>query len=101
EARHAFAFDAEAPPGLRPGGDRHLGAFTLDGGDFHFATERGFAHRRGRAAIEVHAVALEQLVRLHREEEVEIARRTAALAAVAVAGGADARAVFAARWIFH
>src|SRR6185312_7297412 len=56
------------------------------------------AERRGREgdrhpAEDVGAVALEELVRLDRQEDVEVARRTAAQAGLALIGQPDARAV--------
>src|SRR5262249_27652416 len=83
ELRHAFAFHTETPARLSAGGNGDLGAAAVDGGDFHLAAEGGFAHRRGRAAIEIRPVALEEGVRLYREKEIEIAGRTATRAAIA------------------
>src|SRR5262249_35759556 len=100
QLRHAFALEAEAPPGLCAGGDGDLRAFAVDGWDFQLAAEGCFEHRRVGAAVEIGAFAFEQLVRLHREEEVKVARRAAAGAGVAFAGEADARAVFNARGDF-
>ena len=54
-------------------------------------------HRDRHPAMDVGAVALEQLVAAHRQEDVEIARRPAAHAGLALAGEADARAVLDAR----
>src|SRR6185436_6813 len=94
QLRHAFALDAKAPPRLRAGRHAHFSAVAIDGWDFDFTAERGFTHRRRRPAIEVRPVALEQLVRFNREEEIKIARRPAARATVAFAGEPDACAVF-------
>ena len=49
--------------------------------------------RDRHAAVEVRAVALEELVRLDGQEDVEVARRPAAQPRLALAGEPDARAV--------
>ena len=65
EMRHAFAFDSEPPPRLRACGNSDPRAVAVDGRDFHFTAERGFAHRRRRPAVKIRAVAFEQRVRFH------------------------------------
>src|SRR5262245_6450220 len=62
QVRHALALEAEAAASLRTRRNGDLGAVAFDGRDFHLAAERGFAHRGRGAAVEVGAVALEQLV---------------------------------------
>ena len=61
------------------------------------AAERRRRHRDRHAAEDVGAVALEELVRLDRQEDVEVAGRAAAQAGLALAGQADAGAVLDAR----
>ena len=53
------------------------------------ATKRGLGHRDRNLAIEIRAVALEEFVRLDRNEDVEIARRTAAETGLALTGKTD------------
>ena len=80
-------------PGLRALGDAHLGVAAVERAHRELAAERRLHHRDRHAAIEVGAVALEERMRLDREEDVEIAGRAAAQARLALAGQADARAV--------
>ena len=63
------------------------------GRHLELAAERRRGHRDRHAAEEVGAVALEELVRLDRQEDVEVAGRAAAQARLAFAGEADAGAV--------
>ena len=72
-------------------------SLAVDGRHFEFAAERGRHHRHRHFAIEIGAVALEKAVRLQRQENVEIARRSAARACLAFARKPDARAVLDAR----
>ena len=60
----------------------------------HLAAERRLHHGDRHLAEQVGAVALEERMRLGRDEDVEIARRAAARAGLAFARQADARAVF-------
>src|SRR6185312_1397660 len=69
---------------------RHLG---VERRHLDAAAERGLHHRDRHLAVDVGSLALEQLVAAHREEHVEVARRAAARAGLALAGEADARAV--------
>src|SRR5690606_4809261 len=57
------------------------------------AAESGDGHRHRHGAEQVEPVALEQLVRAHRDEDVEVAPRPPASARVAFTGQPDARAV--------
>src|SRR5208282_2129482 len=57
------------------------------------AAERRLHHRDRDTAIKVRPVPLEHRMRLDREEDVEVAGRTAAHAGLAFAGQANARAV--------
>src|SRR5262249_60932657 len=61
------------------------------------AAERRRHHRDRHAAMQVGAVALEELVRRQRQEDVEIAVRPAAHAGLAFTGEPDAGAVLDAR----
>ncbi len=78
---------------LRPGGDVDLGAAAIDGGHLDRAAQRRGRHRDRHAAMDVGAVALEEAMRLHREEDVEVAGRAAAHPRLALAREPDARAV--------
>ena len=91
--RHALALEAELLAGLRAVRDLHLGLAAVEGRHLELAAERRGGHRHRHAAEDVGAVALEELVRLDRQEDVEVARRPAAQARLALAGEADARAV--------
>src|SRR2546430_4748221 len=99
--RHAFALQAEAASRLRALGPLHLGLGAVDGRHVERAAERRRHHRDRHAAMQIGAVALKDLVRFEREENVEIAGRTAAHARFALAGEADAGAVLDARRDAH
>src|SRR5690606_23838209 len=62
-------------------------------GHFEGAAERRRRHGDRHLAIEVGAVALEEFVRLDRQEDVEVAGRSAAQAGFALVGEPDAGAV--------
>src|ERR1043166_2869114 len=91
--RHALAAEAKAPARMRALGHFHFRPAAVDGRHFEAAAERRRHHRDRHAAMQVGAVALEELVRADRQEDVEIARRPAAYAGLALAGKADAGAV--------
>src|SRR6185437_2573301 len=91
--RHALGPEAELVAGLRSGRDGDLGPAAVDRRHLDAAAEGRRRHRDGDAAMDVGAVALEQAMRRDREEDVEIARRRPAHAALALAGEADAGAV--------
>src|SRR5690606_42138149 len=57
------------------------------------AAKRGGDHRTRHAAEKVCAIALEQVMRLYRQEDVEIARRSATHARFALTCKADACAI--------
>src|SRR6185437_43605 len=57
------------------------------------AAERGRDHRDGHPALDIGALALEEPVLGHRDEDVKIARRRSAHPALALAGKADPGAV--------
>ena len=69
---------AELLAGLRAGGDGDAGARALDGRNLDGAAQRRRHHRDRHVAVDVGAVALEDLVRGDRDEDVEIAGRAAA-----------------------
>ena len=92
--RHALAAQSQLAPRLRrPRGCATFDVAAVERAHREFAAERRLHHRDRHAAIEVGAVALEERMRLDRQENVEIARRAAAHARLALAGEADARAV--------
>ncbi len=84
-------------PDWVPGGDGELGAAAVDHRHLDRAAQGRRRHRDRHAAMDVGAVALEDAVRLHREEDIEIARRAAAHAGLAFAGQPDAGSVLDAR----
>src|SRR5690606_15612525 len=98
-----LALDADGLAGL--GARRHLDrglALAVAGvrdqaGGVHDAAQGRHRHRHRHRDQKVQIVALEQFVRLHRQEDVEVAARPAALARLALARQADARAVVDAR----
>src|SRR6056297_1815309 len=91
QRRHALAPQTHLPAGLRAGGRLDARAAAVDRGDLDIAAESRAGHRDGHAAEEVGVLALEYLVRSHVDEDVEIARRPAAHAGLALARKADAR----------
>src|SRR3984885_14348909 len=94
-AQHWHALAAQPQLAPRLGAFRHAdpGLGSIERPDVEFAPQRGLNHRDRHAAIEVGAIALEERVRLYGEENIEIARRTAAHPRLALAGQADASAV--------
>src|ERR1700733_348938 len=94
-AQHWHALAAEPQLAPRLGAFRHAdpGLGSIERPDVEFAPQRGLNHRDRHAAIEVGAIALEERVRLYGEENIGIARRTAAHPRLALAGQADAGAV--------
>src|SRR4051794_36326876 len=95
--RHALALEAELLARLRALRDLHLGVRTIERRHHDLAAERRRDHRDRHTAEEVGGVALEEGVRLDREEDVEIARRPALQPGLALAGEADPGAVLDAR----
>src|SRR6185436_516543 len=95
--RHALALETELLAGL--GALRHLDPrlAAVDGRHVDVPAERCRRHGDGHSAENVGAVALEELVRLDRQEDIEVAGRPAAHAGLALAGEANARAVLDAR----
>ena len=74
-------------------GDLH-GDRAVDSGHFELCAERGLREADGNDAVEVVAVALEEIVRPYGEDYVEIAFRSAGTSGIAFAGVADTRTVF-------
>src|SRR5690606_38958594 len=91
--RHALALEADALARLGAGRDLDLGAGIVERGYFEFPTQGRRGHGDRYAGIKIGPVALEQVVRADRDEDVEIARRAAPQARFAFIGQADARAV--------
>ena len=88
--RHALALEPELAAVLRS--LRHLdaGLRAVERRHLEGAAERGRGHRDRNLAVEIGAVALEKLVRLDRQEDVEIAGRPAAKPGLAFIGKPDA-----------
>ena len=95
--RHALGFQAELLAGLGAFGDFHPRLAAVDGRHLDLAAECRRRHGDRHAAEQIGAVALEELVRLDREEDVEVAGRPAPHAGLALAGEPDARPVLDAR----
>src|SRR5206468_488327 len=74
-------------------GNLHPRRGAIERGDIDLAAHRSRRHRDRHLAEDIGAVPLEELVRLDRQEDVEVAGRAAAQAGLALAGKADARAV--------
>src|SRR5262249_3761054 len=73
--------------------DLHPRPAAVDGRHLNLSAESSRGHGNRHAAEQVRAVALEELMRLDRKEDVEIARRTAAHPRLAFASAPDARAI--------
>src|SRR5262249_35276606 len=91
--RHALALEPELLAGLRSLGNFHARLAAIHGRHIDVAAERSGGHGDGHTAKDVGAIALEELVRLDRQEDVKIARRAAAHSGLAFAGEANARAI--------
>ena len=89
---HAFAADAELFSRLRRFRNGDLAPAAIAGRHFDQAAQRRGNERDRCAAIKVVSIALENLVRRNRDEDVEIARRPAIHTRLAFAGETDARA---------
>jgi len=70
--------------------DFHLGLALVDGRHLEFAAQRSRHHRNRHPAVQVGAIALEELMGGERQENVEIAGGPAADAGLALAGQPDA-----------
>src|SRR4030095_8194467 len=91
--RHALAAQAELVAALGAGRDVDARHLAVERRHLDVAAERGLHHRDRHAQMYVAALALEELVAAHRQEDVEIAGRPAARPGLALAAEADARAV--------
>src|SRR5690606_8428809 len=91
--RHALALQAELLARLGAFRHRHAGFRAVQRCDVESAAERRRRHGDRHGAEEIRPVALEELVWLHRQEDVEVAGRAAAHAGFAFALQADAGAV--------
>src|SRR5208283_3297983 len=67
---------------------------TFERGYLHLGAERRLRERDGQDAMQVIAIALEELVRLDREHDVQIAGGSAEATGIALALIADARSLF-------
>ena len=74
---------------LRSFGDLD-GLDAIERFEFEFGAERGLRKADGDHAMEVVAIALEEFVGLHFEDDIKISRRTSEAAGLAFAGVADA-----------
>src|SRR5665647_3412545 len=91
--RHSLTGQTETAPGLGSGRDLDLGLAAIDRRHCDLAAERRRHHRDRHPAVQVGAVALIELMRLQRQENIKVARRSAAHAGLALAGEPDAGAV--------
>ena len=92
QALDAFAAQAELFAVLRAFGDGNDG-LAFERGHFGFAADGRRGEADGHDAVQVVAVALEDVVLFHAHFNVEVAGRAAVHAGFAVAGGAQAHAV--------
>src|SRR5258708_3253186 len=99
-ALDAFAAQPEDLPRLRLGRDLDLGR-ALERGDLDLPAERRLREADRHLAVQIVPVALEDPVGLEVDHSVEIARRTAIHAGLALAGQADAIALIDARGNLH
>src|ERR1035437_5121581 len=96
---NALAADSQLLPVLSAFRDLdcHL---AVDGGNLDLRAQCGLRKADGDYAMQILAVALEKVVRLDGEDNIEIASRSAIASCVAFAGVADACAVLNAGWDF-
>src|SRR5216683_1464952 len=92
--RHPLRCNAETTRRLSSRGDFDLGLALVDGRHFEFAAQGRGDHRDRYATMQIGAVALEELMRAQRQENVEIARGAATEAGLAFAGQPDPRPIF-------
>src|SRR4051812_38434043 len=83
ERRHAALAQPELLPRLRRRRDAHHG-LAVDRRHLDLRAERGLGHRHGHRAVEVVALAGEERMVADPRDDVEVARRAAALADVAL-----------------
>src|ERR1043166_7469844 len=93
EHRHALALEAEHAAGLGAFRHLHAGLAAVDQRDVEAAAERRRHHRDRDATVQIGAVALEDRMLGERDENVEVAGRTAARAGFAFTREPDARAI--------
>src|SRR5262245_47252442 len=91
--RHSFTLEAEAAARLRAFRHLHPGIAAVDGRHLEFAPQCRLDHGDGYPAMQIGPFALEERMGAEREENIEVARRTAADASLAFAGEPDAGAV--------
>src|SRR5260370_39067873 len=85
----ALAADAEDGPGLRALRDGDPGLAPVQGGHVLVAAQRGLGHADRHLAEEVGAVALEEGMVLHADDDVEVPRRPPEAARLALASDAE------------
>src|SRR5262249_19609704 len=93
EHRHTLGRNAETPTRLCACGDFYLGFTLVDCRHLDLAAERGGHHRDRYTTMQIGTVALKELVRGERQENVEIAGGAATDAGLAFAGEPDPGAV--------
>ena len=85
---------AKAAARLGPLGHLHTGLAAVDGRHLEVSAKGGRNHGDRHPAMQIGAVALEERMRGERQEDVEVARRSAADAGLAFARQANAGPVF-------
>src|SRR3954469_15650442 len=78
---------------MRALGHFHPRLAAIDSGNVEAAAKRRRHHRDRNTAMQIGAVTLKELMRPERQEDVEIAGRSAAYARLALTGEANAGAV--------
>src|SRR5690606_36175947 len=91
--RHALALEANALARLGAGRHLQLGPGIVERGNLELAAQRSRGHGDRHTRVKVCTVALEEAMRLDGNEDVEIARRTAAHTGLALIGQANTGAV--------
>src|SRR6185437_14278823 len=91
--RHALGAQPELVAALRARRDVDARRLAVERRHLDRAAERRLHHRDRHLAVHVRSLALEQRVAAHRQEDIEIARRPAAGAGLALAAEANAGAV--------
>ena len=97
---NAFAAQLEHLSALRAGGDLQIG-FAFESRHMHFAPERRNRERDRDFAIQIIFVALENLVFLHMDYDVEVALGPAPNSGFSIARGPQAGAARDPRWNFQ
>ena len=96
--RHALALETKLFATLASLRDLHAAAPTIDGRNLDLTTKRGSRHGDWHTAKQICAVALEELMGLDCQENIQIAGRTAAQTGLAFACQSNTCAVFDAFW---